>query len=142
MRPGGADREHAPHADLARRGIDADFDEVRAEGRLLVASCRGRRIRSRPRRRARRRPRPRASGTLRLPARTCAVREHRVGGVEAELLRDGLAQLHAGGIDAGGRVVARPTARPSRPRPGRSSRRAARRPCRAARPSSRPRSGR
>ena len=28
--------EHAPHADLARCGINADFDEVRAERRLLV----------------------------------------------------------------------------------------------------------
>ncbi len=32
----GADREHAPDADLAGRGVDADFDEMRAEGRLLV----------------------------------------------------------------------------------------------------------
>ena len=29
-------REHAPHADFRRRGIDADLDEMRAEGRLLI----------------------------------------------------------------------------------------------------------
>ncbi len=31
-----AHREHAPYANLASGGIDGDFDEVRAEGRLLI----------------------------------------------------------------------------------------------------------
>ena len=83
-----------------------------------------------------------ASGTLRLPERTWPSAKHCVGGVEAELLRHGLAQLDAGGIDAGGRAIARPIVRRSPRRPGRSSRRAAPPLFRAARPSSRPRSGR
>ena len=33
---GGADREHPPHADFRRCGVDADLDEMRAEGRLLI----------------------------------------------------------------------------------------------------------
>ena len=32
----GADCEHAPHADLARRRVDARLDEMRAERRLLI----------------------------------------------------------------------------------------------------------
>ena len=36
MRPGRAHGQHAAHADLAGGGVDADLDEVRAEGRLLV----------------------------------------------------------------------------------------------------------
>src|SRR5437667_302078 len=31
-----AHRQHATHANLGRCGVDADFNEVRAEGRLLV----------------------------------------------------------------------------------------------------------
>ena len=32
---GGAHGEHAPHARLTGRGVDADFDEVRPERRLM-----------------------------------------------------------------------------------------------------------
>ena len=104
---GGTHGKHAAHADLGGRGIDADFDEVRAEGRLLVlpgeiavldfvfgaeAAIGGS-------------PRQRHASIARAHL---AVGELRFGGVEAERLRDRLAQLDAGGINAGGGVVAAP----------------------------------
>ena len=114
---GCAHREHAAHADLAGGGIDADFDEMRAEGRLLVLLVEVAeldRVLGDEAAFARRLGERHAA----VARRDLAVGEHRVGGVEAELLRHGLAQLHAGGIDAGRRAVARPTGRRSRPRPG------------------------
>src|SRR5207244_9951691 len=100
----------------ARCGVDADLDEVRTESRLLIrlvevavfdrvlgdeaAVARGLGERH-----------------AAIARANLTVREHRVGGVEAELLRHRLAQLDARGIDTGGRVVGAPlSARAARDR--------------------------
>ena len=126
---GRAHREHAAHADLAGGGIDADLDEMRAEGRLLVLLVEVAvfdrvlgdelAVAGAPRRAAR----------CGRPTRTWPSANTASAGVEAELLRHRLAQLHAGRVDAGGRAVAAPlAARAGRDRES-ASRRAARPPC-------------
>ena len=107
MRPGGTDGEHPAQADLGGRGIDGDLDEVGAEGRLLIALLEvaefdpvlGDEIAG---------TRGFGEGDTAIAQSDAAVGEGEVGGGKAEPLRHGLAQLDAGGIDAGGRAVGAP----------------------------------
>ena len=106
----GTHGQHAAHARFARGRVHADLDEVRAEGRqheLLVEHAEFDRS---PRRRGRC-LRPACASVARvLPSRDLAVLEHGLGGIDAGLLRDGFAQLDAGGVHAGRRAVRAPLA--------------------------------
>ena len=96
-----------------------DLDEMGAEGRLLILLAEIAeldRVLGRNAAVARRLGERHAA----IARADAAVGERNLGGVEAELARHGLAQLDAGGIDAGGRAVCTPLpARARRHRIGR-----------------------
>src|SRR5207248_2583037 len=95
------------HMGLARGRMDAEFHEMSAERGLLIlfvevaifhrvlcgqaALTRGF-----------------GKGCLAIPCSHFTVRENRLGGIETELLRHRLTQLHTRRVNAGGRAVAAP----------------------------------
>ena len=116
---GGADGQHAADADLAGGDVDPDLDEMAAEGRLLVGLAEVavlHRVLDDDRR---------VGGGLGEGEALVAQLDPAVGelgrsGIQAQLRGYGFAQLHAGGVDPGGRAVGAPlAARAGRDREGR-----------------------